>query len=114
MSRLFARLRGLYSSSSAQGNSNKGSELGWHAVKFVKYVCIVHVVREYVCEFSLVRPTPVQVAPASSSSSVLRHLLGLGQCVGPSMLPTFNKSGDVVLFEHLSVFAKAIQPGGEA
>ena len=55
-SRIFTRLRQLYRSSSSQAKSGRGSEWGGHAVKFVKYVCIVHVVREYVCEFSLVRP----------------------------------------------------------
>ena len=58
-SRIFTRLRQLYRSSSSQAKSGNGSETpqwGGHAVKFVKYVCIVHVVREYVCEFSLVRP----------------------------------------------------------
>ena len=34
------------------------------------------------------------------------------QCVGPSMLPTFNEKGDLVLLEHYSVYAARIQPGG--
>ena len=33
------------------------------------------------------------------------------QCVGPSMLPTFNEKGDLVLLEHYSVYAERIQPG---
>ena len=33
------------------------------------------------------------------------------QCLGPSMLPTFNMSGDVVLLEHLSTSLLYIKPG---
>jgi len=33
------------------------------------------------------------------------------QCVGPSMLPTFNANGDLVLTEHYSVYMQKIQPG---
>jgi signal peptidase I len=33
------------------------------------------------------------------------------QCVGPSMLPTFNKQGDVALLEHVSVWAGRIRTG---
>ena len=33
------------------------------------------------------------------------------QCVGPSMLPTFNERGDLVLMEHYSVFAEKIRSG---
>jgi mitochondrial inner membrane protease subunit 1 len=32
-------------------------------------------------------------------------------CLGPSMLPTFNRSGDVVLMEHVSVMRNAIETG---
>lgn len=33
------------------------------------------------------------------------------QCLGPSMLPTFNVAGDILLLEHLSVAFDKIRPG---
>ena len=33
------------------------------------------------------------------------------QCLGPSMLPTFNLSGDILLLEHLSSRFEKIKPG---
>jgi inner membrane protease subunit 1 len=35
----------------------------------------------------------------------------LQQCIGPSMLPTFNLSGDWVLVEHISVKLGRLQQG---
>ena len=32
-------------------------------------------------------------------------------CLGPSMLPTFNHRGDVVLMERVSVFANGVNRG---
>ena len=32
-------------------------------------------------------------------------------CLGPSMLPTFNKKGDIVLLEHFSKFRRKIERG---
>lgn len=37
--------------------------------------------------------------------------MDLTLCVGPSMLPTFNENGDLVLTEHFSVYLQRIQPG---
>ncbi len=33
------------------------------------------------------------------------------QCLGPSMLPTFNVSGDILLLEHLSSKFEKVRPG---
>lgn len=33
------------------------------------------------------------------------------QCIGPSMMPTFNPRGDVTLVEHVSVWTRNIQIG---
>lgn len=33
------------------------------------------------------------------------------QCIGPSMMPTFNPRGDVTLVEHVSVWTNNIQIG---
>ena len=33
------------------------------------------------------------------------------QCVGPSMLPTFNSFGDIVLYEHFSAYTNTIEKG---
>ena len=117
MSRLFARLREVLGATGAArlsaqaGPKERTSEWATHGIKFVKYACIVYVVREHVCELSLVRMLvqclcPVPLQPSCTSVGAC------AQCVGPSMLPTFNRSGDIVLFEHLSVVAKAVQPGG--
>lgn len=34
------------------------------------------------------------------------------QCTGPSMLPTFNPKGDILLYEHFSTNFGRIQIGG--
>jgi signal peptidase I len=52
---------------------------------FVRVACLVHVVRSYGVEATA--------------------------CVGPSMLPTFNARGDLLLQEYLSVFAELIRVG---
>ncbi|KAK9807296.1 hypothetical protein WJX73_009528 [Symbiochloris irregularis] len=55
------------------------------ATTVLKYGCLAYVVRTY----------------------------GVGAtfCVGPSMLPTFNSFGDIVLFEHVSAYTNRIQAG---
>lgn len=50
------------------------------------------------------RPTEQCIILASSFSLNM-------QCVGPSMMPTFNPSGDVALVEHVSVEMEWIRPG---
>lgn len=39
------------------------------------------------------------------------HVVEVHQCLGPSMLPTFNVSGDILLLEHLSSRFERIKPG---
>jgi len=39
------------------------------------------------------------------------HVAEVYMCIGPSMLPTFNQSGDVFLMEHLSTKFKAVKRG---
>ena len=60
MSRVFARLRealrspGRAGSEKAGSQQERSSDLGSSLLKLVKYAAIVHCVREYVAEFSLV------------------------------------------------------------
>ncbi|KAL0039196.1 hypothetical protein WJX77_011118 [Trebouxia sp. C0004] len=37
--------------------------------------------------------------------------MGLTACTGPSMFPTLNSRGDLILLEHFSIFAKIIKVG---
>jgi inner membrane protease subunit 1 len=39
------------------------------------------------------------------------HVAEVHQCLGPSMLPTFNVSGDILLLEHLSSKFEKVRPG---
>ncbi|KAI8096789.1 mitochondrial inner membrane peptidase complex catalytic subunit [Halteromyces radiatus] len=40
-----------------------------------------------------------------------QHVAELTFCVGPSMLPTFNMTGDIMLIEHISQRFKSLQTG---
>ena len=46
----------------------------------------------------------------TKSPKILFCLVGV-QCVGPSMMPTFNPYGDVAFVEHISVELGLIRPG---
>ena len=70
-----------------------------------KFLCLLHVTNNYLCSPTLVGN------PINTSSIFLFPIfffLGLGllscgvQVYGPSMLPTLNLTGDVVLAEHVS------------
>ena len=39
------------------------------------------------------------------------YLVDVTMCVGPSMLPTFNSAGDVVVMERISAHLRTIKPG---
>ena len=75
-----------------------GREAGRFLLSMLQYGCVIQVFHDHVAELKLVRRAartrrragwPLTRRPA--------------QCVGPSMLPAFNSSGnDVVLCEHLS------------
>eukprot|EP00271_Cylindrocystis_brebissonii_P014916 TRINITY_DN36617_c0_g1_i1.p1 TRINITY_DN36617_c0_g1~~TRINITY_DN36617_c0_g1_i1.p1 ORF type:complete len:167 (-),score=18.83 TRINITY_DN36617_c0_g1_i1:310-810(-) len=60
-------------------------DVGEKAVVFTNWACFYHCFTNYVMEVTL--------------------------CLGPSMLPTFNESGDVVLLEHLSPRFENLQEG---
>eukprot|EP00037_Helgoeca_nana_P010284 m.90319 g.90319 ORF g.90319 m.90319 type:complete len:215 (+) comp20120_c0_seq9:488-1132(+) len=62
-----------------------GRQLGTFAVSVVRYACYVHVFTEYVCEVTL--------------------------CVGPSMMPTLNQSGDIILTESWSLRKNELRRG---
>ncbi|KAK9829968.1 hypothetical protein WJX72_008940 [[Myrmecia] bisecta] len=55
------------------------------AVTVIKLGCLIHVVRNYCVEITV--------------------------CFGPSMLPTFNARGDILLLEHFSVWTEQIHVG---
>ena len=59
--------------------------VGRHAVEIASLVCMWHVVAENVAELTI--------------------------CVGPSMLPTLNVQGDIVLVEHVSARRRPIALG---
>eukprot|EP00244_Chara_vulgaris_P007303 TRINITY_DN2739_c0_g2_i1.p1 TRINITY_DN2739_c0_g2~~TRINITY_DN2739_c0_g2_i1.p1 ORF type:complete len:165 (-),score=0.96 TRINITY_DN2739_c0_g2_i1:236-730(-) len=59
---------------------------GWErAALFTKFACFVNVFNSYVMEVTV--------------------------CMGPSMMPTFNPSGDVVLLEHVSTKLDKLKAG---
>ena len=67
-----------------------------------KFLCLLHVTNNYLCSPTLVGN------PINTSSIFLFFFSGFGllscgvQVYGPSMLPTLNLTGDVVLAEHVS------------
>eukprot|EP00038_Savillea_parva_P002675 m.116385 g.116385 ORF g.116385 m.116385 type:complete len:228 (+) comp10919_c0_seq1:325-1008(+) len=64
-------------------------KLGKHVIvltgNVIRYACYIHVFTEYVCEVTL--------------------------CVGPSMMPTLNQFGDIVLTEPWSLWKNKLQRG---
>ncbi|KAI8070423.1 mitochondrial inner membrane peptidase complex catalytic subunit [Gongronella butleri] len=54
-------------------------------VYVVQFACFAHMFNQYVAEFTF--------------------------CIGPSMLPSFNMSGDIVLVDHISPRFKPLAPG---
>ena len=75
-----------------------------------KFLCLLHVTNTYICSTTLVfAPSP---SFFSSSSSFIWVLIIIGfQVYGPSMLPTLNLSGDVLLVEQLSHRLGKVCPG---
>ncbi|KAG6553570.1 hypothetical protein Mapa_004483 [Marchantia paleacea] len=55
------------------------------SVVFTQFLCFLHVFSNHVCQ--------------------------VHQCLGPSMLPTFNVAGDILLLEHLSVKFEKVRSG---
>ena len=72
-----------------------------------RFGCCVQVVHDYVADVTVVRPrlSPPCACPCALRPRLLPVALTAGapQCVGPSMLPTFNQSGgDIVVCEHVT------------
>jgi inner membrane protease subunit 1 len=94
------------------------SELWWSLLLVVQFTSFTYWFRHEVADIMSVsrqhadssREPPVPAARVVLSPPLLPFLLCvLAQCVGPSMLPTMNLSGDVVLIRRLS--ASAYQRG---
>lgn len=78
-----------------------------------KFLCLLHVTNAYICSPTLVFFYPF---PPFSSSSPSLFWFNQGaimwlQVFGPSMLPTLNLSGDVLLAEHVSHRLGKVGPG---
>ena len=87
--------------------ASEGAQQCWALAKFG---CFLHCIHEYVLEVSVARArAPARRArarelAAARSRSILRvaRLRQVTMCVGPSMLPTFNTAGDVVILDRTS------------
>ena len=74
--------------------------------------CIVYVFREYCLEISVVSILlPIRLHPARRHQPLLSDICPWVQCMGPSMLPTFNTKGDILLLEHFSTLFNRIEIG---
>jgi hypothetical protein len=99
---------------------------------FTQFLCFLHVFSNHVCQVHQVRELQFLLrlmwsfskSSGCFAASFVRfhhrpYLLDLSfplwfgyvQCLGPSMLPTFNVSGDILLLEHLSVTFEKIRAG---
>lgn len=80
------------------------SEIKEKAGVILQAGCIVYVFREYCMEVSVVSLCSESLL--GDPKVILRRCwqseVCFMQCMGPSMLPTFNTRGDVLLLEHLS------------
>lgn len=54
---------------------------------------------------------PPRACAAQRASADLPPAPHPGQCVGPSMMPTFNPRGDIALLEHVSVWSGRVAAG---
>ena len=90
--------------------SKLSADVRQRAVFVVKMACLVRCFREYGIDLTLVS-CAAHCRLLCSQLLCKRKGEYLMQCVGPSMLPTFNEKGDLVLLEHYSVYAERIQPG---
>ncbi|CAI5514357.1 unnamed protein product [Closterium sp. Naga37s-1] len=69
------------------------------AALMTQFACCYHVFTNYVMDVTMVR----------DDVSMGRDDVTL--CMGPSMLPTLNAAGDVVLLEHITPALHALKPG---
>ena len=116
------------------------AELGGKTAYFIKAVAAIYIVRENLVEFTVVRaavgcgrPCSVSTLPAAPPAPVgacrcrwhssAAHQPPASrqpapcpapfppQCVGPSMMPTFNPRGDIALLEHVTVWSGRVEVG---
>lgn len=74
--------------------------------------CIVYVFREYCLEISVVSLSlPIRIHLARRDQPLSNNICPWVQCMGPSMLPTFNTKGDILLLEHFSTLFDRIEIG---
>lgn len=78
------------------------------AAYFVKAAALIYIVRENICELTVVRYQLIAASHTHASHHNYHYLL---QCVGPSMMPTFNPQGDVALVEHITVLSNNLKVG---
>lgn len=98
---------------------------GKELAALVKAVGLTHIIHEFICEFSIVRALKAGSACAEAClqrvccdgciSCIFSQCLSAAalspQAYGPSMMPTLNKSGDIVLVEKVSVWRGKIEVG---
>lgn len=78
-------------------------DYGDKAKTIIQAGCLVYVVREYCVEFSVVcTACGGQSCITGPYCSLAVTVIVAAQCMGPSMLPTFNTRGDVLMLEHFS------------
>ena len=77
-----------------------------------KFLCLLHVSNTYLCTVALVsKATPLIHFYSSSLQFLLSSMIRCLQAHGPSMLPTLNLSGDLILADRLSVRFGKVGPG---
>jgi signal peptidase I len=92
------------------------AELKEKAAFLIKWGCLIHFIRDYVVEATVVGGSILQFTGQHQklrrSHQALQAFLFSGvQCVGPSMMPTFNSRGDIIIMEHLSVYNGQVDIG---
>ena len=75
--------------------------------------CWVYFIREYCFEFSVVNAPPCHLFLLShvGCPCIFDDESVTLQCWGPSMLPTFNNKGDVLMLEHFTTHLRYIRVG---
>lgn len=88
-------------------------------VKLVKFCCMLHITRTYILDFAYVHTLFLSQIHIFQSKLVI-YRLNIGwinisnwilQAPGPSMLPTLNLSGDILLVDRISPRFRKVAPG---
>lgn len=85
------------------------SEFWERGKALAQFACVVHLFHEHVLEITMVRSR--HEANGGGVCSADRRGCGMKKCMGPSMVPTLNPEGDVVLLDRLFSKFQGIRKG---